>query len=329
MSNIEMHLNDYLANDVKMEPIRQGFGLGLKKAGELDENVVGLCADLTESVHFHLFKEAFPERFFEVGIAEQNLVTVGAGLAAQGKVPFVGSYAVFSPGRNWEQIRTTVCLNNRPVKIIGGHAGVCTGEDGATHQMLEDIALMRVLPNMVILAPGDSIEAEKATLAAASDKRPCYIRLARPALPIFTTDKTPFEIGKAYVLNKGQDLTIISTGTMTFPALITAEKLFKEGVDAEIIHVPTIKPLDGVTILQSASKTKAVLTVEEAQVIGGLGGAVAELLSEELPTPLKRMGMHDRFGTSGHPDELFEYFGLTSKHIMRAAHQLLTSIGKE
>jgi transketolase len=329
MSNAELHLTDYLAHDVEMVPIRKGFGTGLKKAGELDANVVALCADLTESVQFHIFKEAFEDRFFEVGIAEQNLVTVGAGLAAMGKIPFVGSYAAFNPGRNWEQIRTTICLNNQPVKIIGGHAGLYTGEDGATHQMLEDIALMRVLPNMVVIVPADSVEAEKATLAIASDKRPCYLRLARVASPVMTTAKTPFEIGKAYVLEKGQDITIIACGTMVHPALVAADKLFKDGIDAEVINVPTIKPLDAVTILQSVAKTKAVITVEEGQIAGGLGGAVAELLGEELPTPMRRMGIHDRFGESGHPDELLEHFGLTAKHIMVEAHKLLTSIGKE
>ena len=329
MSNPDLHLTDYLSDKVELLPIRKGFGIGLKNAGELNENVVALCADLTESVQFHVFKEAFPDRFFEVGIAEQNLVTVGSGLAAQGKIPFVGSYAAFSPGRNWEQIRTTICLNNQPVKIIGGHAGIYTGEDGATHQMLEDITLMRVLPNMVVIVPGDSVESQKATLAIAADKRPCYLRLARVASPVFTTAKTPFEIGKAYVLEPGQDITIIACGTMTHPALVAADKLFKEGIDAEVIHCPTIKPLDAVTILQSAGKTKAVITVEEGQIAGGLGGAVAELLGEELPTPLRRVGIRDRFGESGHPDELLEHFGLTAKHIVRTAHQLLTSIGKE
>ena len=325
----DLHLVDYANQELEMVPIRKGFGTGLKKAGELNENVVALCADLAESVQFHIFKEAFEDRFFEVGIAEQNLVTVGAGLAAMGKIPFVGSYAAFSPGRNWEQIKTTICLNNQPVKVVGGHAGLYTGEDGATHQMLEDITLMRVLPNMVVIVPGDSVEAEKATLAMAKDKRPNYLRLARVASPVFTTLDTPFEIGKAYVLEPGQDITIIACGTMVYPSLLAAQKLFKDGIDAEVVSVPTIKPLDGVTILQSVTKTKAVLTVEEGQINGGLGGAIAELLGEELPTPMKRLGIKDRFGESGHPEELLEHFGLTAKHIMTAAHKLLTDIGKE
>ena len=316
------HISD-IATKLNSEPIRKGFGRGLKKAGELDKNVVAACADLTDSTQISLFKEAFPDRFVEIGVAEQNLVTVGAGLAAVGKIPFVSSYAAFSPGRNWEQIRTTICLNDRPVKIIGSHAGLYTGADGATHQMLEDITLMRVLPNMVVLAPCDSIEAEKMTLAMAKDPRPNYMRLAREATPVFTTQETPFEIGKAYVFDKGTDVTIIATGTMTYQALVAAEKLYKSGIDAEVIHVGTIKPLDAETILNSVRHTKAVVTVEEGQVNGGLGGAVAELLGEEFPVPLLRMGMKDHFGESVTPEELLGHFGLTAKHIVLAAHQVV------
>ena len=317
-----MHLTNYMAKDITLEAIRSGFGKGLVEAGKLDENVVAACADLTDSTKMSLFKEAFPERFIEIGVAEQNLVTVGSGLAAQGKIPFVSSYAAFSPGRNWEQIRTTICLNDRPVKIVGSHAGLYTGADGATHQMLEDIALMRVLPNMVVIAPCDAVEAQKATLAMAKDGRPNYLRLARENTPIITTEKTPFEIGKSYVFTEGKDVSIIATGTMTYHALVAAEKLFKEGVDAEVVHVPTIKPLDTKTILASVKKTRCVVTVEEAQIIGGLGGAIAELLSENLPVPMKRMGMQDEFGESGKPEELLEHFGLTVPHIMMAAHEI-------
>lgn len=305
-----------------IEPIRKGFGRGLVGAGKTDENVVAACADLTDSTQMSLFKEAFPARFIEIGVAEQNLVTVGSGLAAMGKVPFVSSYAAFSPGRNWEQIRTTICLNDQPVKIVGSHAGVSVGPDGATHQMLEDIALMRVLPNMVVVVPGDSVEAEKATKALAKDSRPAYLRLAREATPIITTEKTPFKIGQAYVYAPGSDLTIISTGTMTYQAIEAAHRLFVQGIDAEVIHVPTIKPLDAVTILKSVQKTGKVITVEEGQVNGGLGGAIAELLSEEHPTKMIRIGMRDQFGESGKPSELLEKFGLTAKNIMLAAHKL-------
>jgi transketolase len=317
-----LHLNNYLAKDVAMDPIRKGFGRGLLEAGKRDSNVVAACADLTDSTQISLFRNEFPDRFVEIGVAEQNLVTVGSGLAAMGKIPFVSSYAAFSPGRNWEQIRTTICLNDQPVKIVGSHAGLYTGADGATHQMLEDIALMRVLPNMVIIVPGDSLEAEKATLAMAKDSRPGYLRLAREATPVLTTDTTPFEIGKAYVFERGADVTICATGTMTYYALIAAEKLFKDGIDAEIIHVPTIKPLDSKTILESVKKTGCVVTVEEAQIIGGLGGAIAELLGEEMPVPLRRIGVKDRFGESGKPEELLKHFGLTAHHIMLAAHEV-------
>lgn len=322
MSNLHL-VDDILSKDIAAEPIRKGFGRGLLEAGKRDENVVAACADLTDSTQMSLFKNEFPKRFVEIGVAEQNLVTVGAGLAAMGKIPFVSSYAAFSPGRNWEQIRTTACLNDRPVKVVGSHAGVSVGPDGATHQMLEDIALMRVLPNMVVIVPCDSVEAAKATLAMAQDTRPNYLRLAREASPIVTTADTPFEIGKAYVFAEGKDVTIVATGTMTYQAMVAAEKLFKDGIDAEVVHVPTIKPLDKETILESVRKTGCVVTVEEAQIAGGLGGSIAELLVEEHPVPMTRIGMKDRFGESGEPNELLEHFGLTAKHIQLAAHHIV------
>jgi len=320
----DLKLVDITKKDLPGEPIRAGFGRGLVLAGKADSNVVAACADLTNSTQMHLFKAEFPERFVEIGIAEQNLVTVASGMAAMGKIPFVSSYAAFSPGRNWEQIRTTICLNDRPVNIVGSHAGVSVGPDGATHQMLEDIALMRVLPNMVVVVPGDSLEAERATQTLARDSRPSYLRLAREATPIITTKDTPFEIGKAYVYRTGTDISIIATGTMTYQALVAAEKLHKDGIEAEIIHVPTIKPLDTATIIASAKKTKRVVTVEEAQVTGGLGGAIAELLSEFCPTRIVRIGVKDTFGESGKPDELLEHFGLTAKQIVMHATNLTT-----
>lgn len=322
-----LHLRD-VKSSLESEPTRKGFGRGLLSAGQSNPSVVAACADLTDSTQMSLFAKEFPDRYIEIGVAEQNLVTVASGLAAMGKIPFVSSYAAFSPGRNWEQIRTTICLNDQPVKIVGSHAGVSVGPDGATHQMLEDIALMRVLPNMVVVVPGDSIEAAKATQALARDNRPGYLRLAREATAVFTTDKTPFELGKAYVYEEGQDLTIISTGPMTHQALLAAEKLFKDGIEVEVIHCPTIKPLDAETILQSAKKTGCVITIEEAQINGGLGGAVAELLAEHQPTPMKRMGINDRFGESGKPEELLEHFGLTAKHIVLAAHHIIDKKGK-
>lgn len=316
----DMHL---VRGKLETESIRKGFGRGLLEAGKRWGNVVAACADLTESTQMNLFAEAFPERFVEVGVAEQNLVTVGAGMAAINKVPFVSSYAAFSPGRNWEQIRTTICLNDRPVKIVGSHAGVSVGPDGATHQMLEDLALMRALPNMVVIAPCDSREAMRATLAMATDKRPNYMRLAREATPVITTELTPFEIGQAYIYRPGRDVTIIATGTMTYQALAAAVTLAHDDIHAEVIHVPTIKPLDSLTILESISRTRHVITAEEAQINGGLGGAVAELLGEHLPTPMRRVGMKDHFGESGKPDELLKHFGLSHTHIALAAHHIL------
>ena len=316
----EMHLATHALTS---EPIRKGYGRGLLQAGQQNENVVGLCADLTESTQMYLFAEAFPERFIEIGVAEQNLVTVGSGLAAMGKIPFVSSYAAFSPGRNWEQIRTTIALNNQPVKIIGSHAGLYTGADGATHQMLEDLPLMRALPNMVVLAPCDSIEATKATLAMANDKRPNYMRVTREPTPVITTEQTPFQIGRAYVFKKGSDVSLIATGTMTYQAMAAAAALAKDDIHAEVVHVPTLKPLDHAIILDSAERTRHVVTIEEGQINGGLGGAVAEVLGENLPTPMIRMGMNDRFGESGRPDELLKHFGLTPTHIAMTAHRLL------
>lgn len=325
-----MHLvKDLLAKDIAREPNRKGFGIGLKKAGQIDDNVWALCADLTESTQMHLFAQEFPDRYVEIGVAEQNLATVSSGIAAMGKIPFISSYAAFSPGRNWEQIRTTIALNDQPVKIIGSHAGVSVGPDGATHQMLEDIALMRVMPNMVVVAPADAIEAEKATLAIAKDPRPTYMRLARSPIPVFTTDKTPFSLDKAQVMSVGRDVSIIATGTMTYQALVAAERLYNEGIDAEVVHVPVIKPLDGLTILNSVEKTGAVITIEEHQINGGLGSVIAEFLGENHPVPIRRMGMKDRFGESGEPEELIEKFGLTSKHIEHVVHSLMHELGRE
>lgn len=322
-------MNNYLLNpnlfddDVKQEPIRAGFGRGLKAAGEANDQIIALCADLTESTQVGPFREAFPDRFIQVGIAEQNLVAVASGLARAGKIPFASSYAAFNPGRNWEQIKTTIALNDQPVKIIGSHAGVSVGPDGATHQMLEDIALMRVLPNIVVVVPGDSIEAEKATRAVAENGKPSYIRLSREKSPIISTDESPFQIGTAYVLRDGYDVSLMGTGIMTYQLLVAANILSGWGINAEVVHVPTIKPLDNQTILASARRTGRVITAEEAQIAGGFGGAVAELLSTDLPTPLLRIGMLDRFGESGTPHELLDYFGLTGQHIAKKAAEFV------
>ncbi len=314
MSAYALHEKIY-ADTPDVEPTRAGFGRGLKAAGEANSNIVGLCADLVESVQMHLFAEAFPERYIEIGIAEQNLVTVAAGLARAGKVPFAASYAAFSPGRNWEQIKTTAALNELPVKIVGAHSGSTVGPDGATHQMFEDIALMRVMPNMIVVCPGDSVEAEKATKAIAEHPSACYLRIAREKTPIFSMPESPFEIGKAYVLREGEDVSILATGIETPFALKAAELLKSQGVSAEIVHVPTVKPLDKDTILASIRKTGRVVTCEDAQAAGGFGGAVAELLGDELPTPLLRIGMQDRYGESGAPLEVHAHFKLDDKGI--------------
>jgi transketolase len=269
------------------------------------------------------FAAAFPERFIEMGIAEQNLVTVAAGMALMGKVPFLSSYSAFSPGRNWEQIRTTVCLNDTNVKIVGSHAGVSVGPDGATHQMLEDIALMRVLPRMRVVVPCDSVEAEKATMVLAISDGPAYLRLAREKSPIITTPETPFMLGRAQVFRHGEDMTMIACGLLVYQALSAAETLSKHGIEVEVINCPVVKPLDAVTILASVRKTKAVMTLEEGQITGGLGGAVSELLAENEPLPMSRIGVVDHFGESGDPEELLEAFGLTTPHIIKQARELL------
>lgn len=322
--NYELDSNVFGEN-LKQEPIRAGYGRGLKQAGVLNQNVVALCADLTESTQMHLFKEEFPERFIEVGVAEQNLVTVASGLAKAGKVPFTSSYAAFSPGRNWEQIRTTICLNNQPVKIIGSHAGVSVGPDGATHQMLEDIALMRVLPNMIVVCPGDSVEAEKATIKIAQNNKPSYLRLAREKTPVFSTVNSPFEIGQAYILREGSDVSLMGTGTMTYQLLAAAELLSVKNINCEVVHVPTVKPLDETTILDSARKCGRVLTAEEAQIAGGFGSAICELISAKLPMPVQRVGMQDRFGESGAPIELLNHFGLNAEKISQKVEEFIAN----
>ncbi len=318
---MEMHLSSSIgAEDIKQEPNRAGFGRGLVAAGKADKNVVALSADLADSTLISMFADEFKDRFIEIGIGEQNLVTVASGLAAMGKMPFASSYAAFAPGRCWEQIRTTICLNDRAVCIVGSHAGMSVGPDGATHQMLEDLAIMRSLPNMTVVAPADSIEAEKATIALAKLGKPSYMRLSREKSPIFTTAHTPFALGKAYVLREGGDLAIMATGTSTYQALVAAKILAKDGVHAEVVHVPTVKPLDVKTVLASARKCGRVITVEEAQIAAGFGSAIAETLSEHMPMPVKRIGMQDRFGESGPQPELLKRFGLTGDAIALQAH---------
>ncbi len=324
MINDQAYLNPKIfEEDIEQKPSRDGFGEGLVLAGEENKNVVALCADLTESTRIESFKQKFPERYIEVGVAEQNLVTVASGMAAVGKIPFTSSYATFSPGRNWEQIRTTICYNDQPVKIIGSHAGISVGPDGATHQALEDIALMRVLPNMVVICPSDSIEARKATQAIARTIQPTYLRLSRDKVPVVTTEQTPFEIGKAIELTEGKDVAIIACGQMVYRALQAAKEVREHNIKVSVINCHTIKPLDKTTILKAAEECGAIVTVEEHQIHGGLGGAVSELVSQNYPVPIKILGIADRFGESGEPNELLEKFGLTTKEIIRAITTVL------
>lgn len=313
--------------DVEQLPIRKGFGEGLLRAAELDKRVVGLCADLTESTQMHLLKQKFPDRFIEMGVAEQNLASTASGMAAMGKIPFITSYAMFSPGRNWEQIRTTICYNNQPVKIAGSHAGISVGPDGGTHQAIEDMAITRVIPRMVVISPCDAIEARKATLAAAKTNSPTYIRLAREKTPIITTEKTPFEIGKAQLVfepaGEGRaDVVIIATGALLFKALRVAAKLEKEGRKVKVLNLATIKPLDEDAVWRLAHEAGAVVTVEEHQIAGGMGSAVSECLARHFPVPIEFIGVKDVFGQSGTPDELLEYYGMGEKDIEAAVNKV-------
>ena len=328
MLNPELKLNPKLfSSDCEELPIRKGFGEGLLKAGELDKNVVALCADLTESTQMHKFAEKFPERFVEIGVAEQNLVTVASGMSAMGKIPFCSSYATFSPGRNWEQIRTTIAYNDRKVVIVGSHAGISVGPDGGTHQALEDIALMRVISNMDVVSPCDAIEARKATMALAQTKTPAYIRLVREKTPIITTEETPFEIGKIQIYwlpDVGMaDVGIFVTGGLTYNALCAAKELESEGIKTKVLNISSISPIDVNTIVALAKETRAVVTVEEHQVRGGMGSAISEVLSQNYPIPIEFVGVQNKFGQSGTPKELGEYYGMGKDSIKEAVKKVL------
>ena len=326
MINKEAKLNTKIFDeDIEQKPIRQGFGEGFLIAGQNDEQVVGLCADLVDSTKMNLFADAFPERYVEMGVAEQNLVTVASGMASMGKIPFVSSYAMFSPGRNWEQIRTTITYNDQPVKIVGSHAGISVGPDGGTHQAIEDIALMRILPRMVVISPCDSIEAKKATVALAQTKDPTYIRLAREKTPVMTTEETPFEIGKAYIVfdssneSKDADVGIIATGALLHRALLVAKELTDKGMSVKVMNVHTIKPLDTEAVEKLARETNALVTVEEHQIAGGMGSAITEYLAENYPVPIEFVGVRDVYGQSGTPEELIKHYGMDETHIKKAA----------
>lgn len=312
-----------------MVPTRDGFGKGLKELGDTNPQVVAVCADLVESTRVQEFADAYPHRFIELGVAEQNMSGVASGLAAMGKIPFMASYAMFSPGRNWEQIRTTIVYNERNVKIVGAHAGVSVGPDGATHQAIEDIAIMRVLPTVVVLAPCDVHEAKRATLAAAAHDGPVYIRLGREKTHVVTTPDTPFEIGKAQILlERSEEHTkkvgIIACGTLVGNALLAAKALNDTyGIGASVMNLATIKPLDEAAVLAFAQEHGALITVEEHQIAGGMGSAVAEYLSEVFPTRIHRIGVRDQFGQSGEPAELVEFYGMGVKSIVEAAQTIL------
>lgn len=323
MLNPNAHIKENIFDKPEYAATRDGFGQALLELGEKDPRVVVLCADLAESTRTLAFKEKYPDRYIELGVAEQNMATVASGLASYGKIPFIASYAAFSPGRNNEQIRTTISINNVPVKIVGAHAGVSVGPDGATHQALEDLGLMRIQPRMTVLSPADSEEARKATLAAASHNGPVYIRLAREKSPIITTQETPFDIGRATVVWESEhkpEVAVFATGPLLYEALLVAKEL-EHTTPMAVIHIASVKPLDRDTILHYAKDAGCVVTVEEHQVAGGLGSAVVELLAQEAPVPVEMVGVRDAFGQSGEIRELYEYYKLSAPHIKAAAEK--------
>lgn len=310
--------DNLFATDLKLVPIRNGYGEGLMILGKENPDVVVLCCDLVESTRSQEFANAYPERFVEVGVAEQNLAGLGAGMAHEGMIPFITSYATFSPGRNWDQIRVSICYGGNNVKIVGSHAGISVGPDGATHQAMEDIAITRVLPRMTVLVPADAIEARKATVAAAKINGPVYLRLAREKTPQFTTDETPFEIGKAFAYREGRDCTIAAAGPQVYYALAAANELAKDGIECEVINIASVKPIDEQTITASVKKTGCMVSAEEHQIAGGVGSAVAEVLGRNFPVPQEFVGMPDHFGESGEQNELIAKWGMDSKAIIAA-----------
>lgn len=315
-------LNVNLASPEKV-PSRDGYGYGLIDAARENDQVVALGADITASVRVDWFQKEFPDRFLSVGIAEQNQMCVAAGLSLMGKVPFVTNYGVFLSGRAWDQIRTTVCYNNLNVKLGGAHGGISVGPDGATHQALEEISVMRCLPHMRVIVPADAVEARKATLAIARDLGPAYVRFGREKVPVITDESTPFEVGKAYCCRDGSDVAIVACGAMVYEALVAAEKLAEEGISAMVINNHSIKPIDKETLTEAAEKTGAMVTVEEHQLMGGMGSAVLEVVAQTCPVPVRMVGVDDRFGESGDPDVLMKAFGLDSDHVVAAVKEVL------
>lgn len=327
MISPDARLSEHIFSDqIPKASTRDGFGHGSIEAGKADPCIVVLCADLAESTRAEWFQKEFPERFIELGVAEQNMATVASGMAAAGKIPFITSYAAFSPGRNYEQIRTTIALNHVPVKICGMHAGVSVGPDGATHQMLEDIGMMRMLPGMAVMVPGDAEEARKAVIAAARTDGPAYIRFGRADTPVFTTPDTPFEIGKALMLweDIAPKVAILSTGSLSYAALEAARVLSESGTRSIVLHVPTVKPLDEKAVLEVAEGVDAIVTVEEHQIAGGFGSAITEYLAENHPMPVWRLGIRDVFGQSGTPGELLAHYGLDARGIESAVRAFIS-----
>jgi len=313
------------SNKIEHKAIRDGIGEGLILAGEKEDRVVVLTADLKDSTKVDGYAKKFPSRFFDVGVAEQALVTVASGMASYGKIPFITSFSVFSPGRNWEQIRTTVCLNNVPVKIIGSHSGFSAVLDGGSHQMLEDISLMRVLPNMVVYTPSDAIEAKKAVLEALGNGKPTYIRSFREPTPIFTTEASSYKTGSAEVLweTKNPEVAIVGCGPLVYEALLAAKGLEKKGMGSIVVNCGSVKPFDDQTVIHAAKLAGAVVTIEEHQIAGGLGSVVSELLSKNFPVPMEFVGVRDSFGESGKYNELLKKYDLTSEEISSAAKKVI------
>jgi len=327
MLNPNLKLNQDIFNtDVKQRATREGYGDGLIELGEKNKNVIVLTADLSESTQVNGFKEKFPERFFEVGVAEQNMAAIAAGLGVSGKIPFISSYATFSPGKNWETIRTTIVYNKANVKIAGHHSGIMTGPDGATHQATEDIASIRAWPGITILVPCDAIEAKKATIKAGEIDGPVYLRFTRDKTPIMTTDETPFEVGKSQIfwISDNPQVSIFAMGYILYQALLAAKKLEEDGINSLVINVSTIKPLDDRTILDAVSQTKAVVTVEDHQIIGGLGGAISELLAKNNPCPMEFVGLQDTFAESGKPSELMQKYKMDKNAIKDAVRKVIS-----
>ncbi len=319
-----MHLLDYRNGaELKQLPTRNGFGEGLIEAGNRNANVLAICADLAESTRMEGFKKAHPAQYLEIGVAEQMLVAMAGGLAATGKVPWIASYAMFNPGRSWEQVRTIMALNETNVKIAGAHAGVSVGPDGATHQAIEDIAIMRVIPHMMVVVPCDSVQTKKATLALSETFGPAYLRFAREKSAIVTTEETPFEIGKAQTFRDGNDVAIVACGILVYNALIAADQLASEGINCRVVNNHTVKPMDAPAITQAAQECGAIVTVEEHQVHAGMGSRVAEILAESHPVPIEFVGVRDQFGQSGEPTELIEHYGMGTDAIKAAARRAL------